>query len=156
MLKQVITFHYTLTDKKGNVIDFSTGKNPLIFLEGSGQIIPGLEAVLVMMNKGGKKDVHIPYQEAYGPYDEKLISKAPRHKFPATEIKVGDAFQVGGGESYQIVTVIEVGEIEITLDGNHPLAGQDLSFSVEIVDRRDATAEELAHGHVHGAGGHHH
>ena len=156
MAKQVITFHYTLTDKDGQTIDSSVGQHPLIFLVGSGQIIPGLEVALIPMNKGDKKEIHVPHQEAYGPYDKNLIQQVPRDKFPKQDIHVGDMFQIGKEDNVQVMTVIDISDSEVTLDGNHPLAGQDLSFSVEIVDKRDATSEEIAHGHVHGAGGHHH
>ena len=156
MTRQVISFHYTLTDREGKTIDSSSGQNPLIFLQGSSQIIPGLEAALIAMNKGDKSEIVIPYQEAYGAYDQSLIHQVPRSKFPHQNINVGDMFQIGKENDYRVMMVIDLSEAEVTLDGNHPLAGQDLNFSVEIMDKRDATPEEIAHGHVHGAGGHHH
>ena len=155
-MKKVITFHYTLADKDGKVIDSSQGQNPLIFLEGSGQIIPGLETVVIQMNKGEKKDIKVPYKDAYGPYDQTLVYQIPREKFPNPNIKVGDMFQVGSEDQYRVMTVLEINDKEISLDGNHPLAGQDLNFSIEITDKRDATPEEVSHGHIHGPDGHHH
>ena len=156
MTKQVISFHYTLTNKEGMAIDSSVGGNPLIFLSGAGQMIPGLERILVGLKKGEKKKVIVAHQEAYGPYDQNLILQADRSQLPPQEIKVGDSFQVDDGHSQREVVVIEIREDKIILDANHPLAGKDLTFAVEILDARPATDEEIAHGHVHGAGGHHH
>ena len=156
MAKQVISFHYTLTDKNGKKIDSSVGNTPVMFLEGIGQIIPGLEKILVVLDKGDKKIVTVPYPEAYGAYDQTLISQVPREQFPVKEVQVGDMFKVGKAEDYRVVTVIEVKDAEVVLDGNHPLAGQDLTFAVEIMERRDATAEEMTHGHAHGPHGHSH
>ena len=156
MVKQVITFHYTLTNKEGKTIDSSRSGNPLIFLEGSGQIIPGLETAIATLIKGDKKNITVPYGQAYGPHDETQIFHVPRSKFPSKEIKVGDMFQIGKDHDYKVVTVVELSDNEVTVDANHPLAGKDLDFAVEIIDRREATPEEITHGHVHGAGGHDH
>jgi FKBP-type peptidyl-prolyl cis-trans isomerase SlyD len=156
MSNQVVTFDYVLTAKAGQVIDASAKGKPLIFISGLGQIIPGLETVLLAMEPGQKKTVTIEAKEAYGVYDEKLIYKVERSKLPNQEINVGDMFEVGEGEQFTPVTITAINGNEITLDGNHPLAGEDLTFAVEIVAIRPATKEELAHGHVHGAGGCHH
>ena len=156
MSNQVITFDYVLTAKGGQVIDASAKGKPLIFISGLGQIIPGLETVLLGMEPTQKKTVTIEAKEAYGVHDETLIYKVERSKLPTPEIKVGDMFEVGQGDQYSPVTITAINGDEITLDGNHPLAGQDLTFAVEIVGKRPATPEELAHGHVHGAGGCHH
>ena len=152
MQKHVITFHYTLTDKNGTQIDSSQGQNPLIFLEGSGQIIAGLESQIVNLKKGDKKCIHVGHQDAYGSYDQNLVFTVERNKFPSQEIKVGDMFEVGSQEQYSPVRVVEIAGDDIVLDGNHPLAGQDLTFAVELVQKRDATQEEITHGHVHGSG----
>ncbi len=156
MVKQVISFHYRLTDKKGQEIDSSVGADPLMFLEGGGQIIPGLEKFLITLQAGDKKEITVPYQEAYGAYDQILISQVPRDRFPAQEIKIGDMFQVGKESHQQIVMVIDISDSLVTIDANHPLAGQDLTFAVEIVSRRDAMTEEILHGHAHGPHGHGH
>ena len=156
MTRQVVTFHYTLTDQTGKVHDTSRGDEPLTFLQGSGHIIPGLENALLGFKKGDKKEVTVSYPEAYGPYDQTLIYEVPRTKFPDGQIQIGDRFQIGKGDQYQIVTVIEVSEERVVLDANHPLAGKDLTFAVEMMDIRPATPEEISHGHVHGQGGHHH
>jgi len=156
MSNQVISFDYVLTAKGGKVIDASAKGKPLIFITEMGQIIPGLEAILLEMQPLDKKTVTIEAKEAYGVYDDQLIYKVERAKLPSQEIKIGDMFEVGQGEQYAPVTITAINGDEITLDGNHPLAGQDLTFAVEIVEKRPATAEELAHGHVHGNGGCHH
>jgi FKBP-type peptidyl-prolyl cis-trans isomerase SlyD len=167
MSNQVISFDYVLTAKAGQVkrpnsfdgekvvIDASAKGKPLIFISGLGQIIPGLEAILLEMEPGQKKTVTIEAKEAYGVYEESLIYRVNRSKLPAREINVGDMFEVGQEGDFSPVTITAINGDEITLDGNHPLAGEDLTFAVEIVEKRPATAEELAHGHVHGAGGCH-
>jgi len=156
MNNQVISFDYVLTAKGGEVIDASAQGKPLVFISGLGQIIPGLETILLAMQPKEKKTVTIPAKDAYGSHDEHLIYKVERSRLPHREIKVGDMFEVGQGESFMPVTITAINGDEITLDGNHPLAGQDLTFAVEIVEKRAATTEELAHGHVHGTGGCHH
>ena len=149
MPTQVISFHYTLKDDSGQIIDSSVDNKPLAFLTGVGQIIPGLEKTLVALQKGDKRDVRVEYAEAYGPYDQKLIYQAPRDKFPARDIKVGDIFQLTHNQTRQTVTVIEIANDLVTLDANHSLAGKDLNFSIEILGIREATATEIEHGHVH-------
>jgi len=153
MSNQVITFDYVLTAKGGKVIDASVKGKPLIFITGLGQIIPGLESILSEMEKSQKKTVTIPAKEAYGDYNEQMIYKVDRSKLPNAEIKVGDMFEVGQGGHFVPVTISAINGDEVTLDGNHPLAGEDLTFAVEIVDKRSATEEELAHGHMHGGAG---
>ncbi len=156
MDNQVISFNYVLTAKQGEVIDASAQDKPLIFITGMGQIIPGLETILLNMQPSEKKTVTIPSQEAYGVHEAGLIYKVNRSQLPSPEIKVGDMFEVGQDGNFMPVTITAINGDEITLDGNHPLAGQDLTFAVELVSKRSATAQELAHGHVHGAGGCHH
>ena len=153
MSNEVISFDYVLTDKTGKVIDASVKGKPLIFISGAGQIIPGLESILSDMQPFEKKTVTVSAKDAYGVRDERLIYKVERSKLPAKEIKVGDMFEVGQGEHFSPVTITAINEDEVVLDANHPLAGQDLTFEVGIVDKRPATAEELAHGHIHGGAG---
>ena len=152
MTNQVILFDYVLTDKNGKVIDASAKGKPLIFVSGMSQIIPGLEAILLEMPPLQKKTVTIEAKDAYGAYDSRLIYKVDRSKLPSRELKIGDMFEVGQGDRFAPVSITAINGDEITLDGNHPLAGQDLTFAVEVVEKRPATPEELAHGHVHGAG----
>lgn len=156
MNSQAISFNYVLTAKAGQVIDASAKGKPLIFISGMGQIIPGLEAILSEMQPLQKKTVTIEAKEAYGVYNERLVYRVDRSKLPTVDIKIGDMFEAGEGGQYSPVIITAINGDEITLDGNHPLAGQDLTFAVEVVGKRPATPEELAHGHVHGMGGCHH
>ena len=156
MSQRVLTFHYTLTDAKGTKLDSSVGQEPLTFLEGQGQIIPGLEDSLKTLQVGDKKRVQVPAAQAYGEREERFVVKVPRDKLPAKDIKVGDQFQVSADPSGRPLTIVALTDSEVTLDANHPLAGIDLTFDVEVVDIRDASTEELTHGHSHGPGGHGH
>lgn len=156
MTKKVISFHYTLTDPAGKTLDSSAGGEPLTFLEGVGQIIPGLESELGKMKVGDKKKVSVKAANAYGDPDPQNVIEVPREKMPGQKITVGDRFRAGQGGNAPVVTVTKVTDSHVTLDGNHPLAGVDLTFDVEITEIRDATKEELDHGHAHGAAGHHH
>lgn len=156
MANKVISFHYKLTDADGTVLDSSDGGEPLTFLEGVGQIIPGLESQLLAMKVGDKKSVTVPAKDAYGEKDPSNVVEKPMEKMPAKNIKVGDLFRAGEGHHAPVVTATQVTGTHVTLDGNHPLAGKDLTFDVEIAAIRDATQDELAHGHAHGPGGHHH
>ena len=156
MSRLVITFHYTLTDKSGKVLDKSEAERPLIFMSGSGQIIPGLESVLITMDTGAQKTITVPAKEGYGEHNATLIHKVSRKELPSQDIKVGDMFEVGQGEQFFPVAVTAIDGDQVTLDGNHPLAGQDLTFAVEITAKRLATADEISHGHAHDAGGCHH
>jgi FKBP-type peptidyl-prolyl cis-trans isomerase SlyD len=152
MSKKVIAFHYHLTDTAGATIDRSEASEPLAFMTGVGQIIPGLESVLIGMNIGDKKRVEVEAAEAYGERDLQKIVTVNKSQLPEGNIKKGDMFRGHDGE---VVTVTAVNGDTIVLDSNHPLAGQKLVFDVEITTVRDATSEELAHGHAHGADGHH-
>jgi FKBP-type peptidyl-prolyl cis-trans isomerase SlyD len=157
MNQQVISFHYTLTDPAGKKLDSSEGREPLSFVEGAGHIIPGLEPHLSAMAVGEKKRVTVPAKQAYGERDAARVVEVPREKFPEKEIKVGDQFRIGGGGQAMVVTVMNTSHTHITLDANHPLAGVDLTFDVELVARRDATANDMgcgggAHHHEHGGG----
>lgn len=157
MARQVISFHYTLKDKAGTTIDSSIGATPLLFLEDSGQIIPGLEKELLTMKVGDKKSVEIQAANAYGEVVDDLRLSVAKTQFPeGSDIKVGDQFQVNEEPSAPIFTIVEIGDTEVKIDGNHPLAGHDLFFDVELMETRDATEEEVAHGHAHGVGGHNH
>lgn len=150
MNKQVISFHYTLTDPAGKTLDSSVGGAPLSFVEGTGHIIPGLETHLTAMAVGDKKRVTVAAKEAYGERDAARVLEVPRDKFPAQEIKVGDQFRAGSDHA-MVVTVTKVSPSHVTIDANHPLAGVDLTFDVELMSKRDAKPEELecCHGEHH-------
>lgn len=154
MSQKVISFHYKLTNNEGEVIDSSEGREAMAFLTGSNQIISGLEKELVEMNVGDKRTVHVSADEAYGPVYEDRIAEVPREQFPE-EVEVGMMFSTDP-EGYNIVTVAELTDTHVIVDGNHPLAGEDLTFDVEITAVREASAEEVLHGHAHGEGGVHH
>ena len=156
MTQRVFTFHYTLTDNKGITLDSSRDGDAFDFLEGASQIIPGLEMQLKSLNAGDKKKIQVPAADAYGTRDEARIVRMPKAEMPAKDVEVGQQFQAEMEGHVVPLTVMEVTATEVVLDGNHPLAGVDLTFDVEIVAVRDATAEELQHGHAHGAHGHHH
>jgi FKBP-type peptidyl-prolyl cis-trans isomerase SlyD len=154
---KVVSFHYTLKDSKGNVLESSFGDEPLSFLEGVGQIIPGLENAIQGLKKGEKKSVAVKAEEAYGEYEQELVVQVPREQIPKKDVEVGDRFHADSGQGHsQVVVVTAVSDTHVTVDGNHPLAGQDLHFDVEIAEVREATSEELEHGHSHGPGGHQH
>lgn len=157
-VNKVVTFNYTLKDNEGTVLDSTDNKAPLTFLSGMSQILPKLEEALGGMLIGGKKNVKVSAVDAYGEYDEKAIQNIKKEQFPPeAELEVGMRYVANAPDGGQMPFIItEVNEADIKVDFNHPLAGKDLEFDVELVDLRDATAEELQHGHVHGPGGHHH
>lgn len=151
--QQVISFNYTLRNKAGEVLDQSPAGRPLEFLSGVGQIIEGLEENLLEMETGGSGDVIVRPEKGYGFRDEAQIDTISIAQLPVDEVKVGDYFQAGPDRHAPIVRVVKVEGDQVTLDANHPLAGEDLIFSVDLVSKREATEEELSHGHVHSTGG---
>ncbi len=153
--KRVLSFNYTLKDVNGLTLDASS-EGPLAFLEGTGQIIPALEAQIKDMSAGEKKNVKLKAVDAYGLVDEKMTMKVPKNELAHLKIEVGGFLQLNLGEQMKVVRVAEIAETEVTLDGNHPLAGMDLEFDIEMVESRSATEEEVTHGHAHGPHGHHH
>ena len=154
---KVVHIHYTLTNDAGEILDSSSGDEPLAYLHGSGNIIPGLENALAGKTAGDKFKVSVAPAEGYGEHQENLCQEVPRSAFQGVdEIEPGMRFQAQSSEGAHPVTVTAVGDDTVTIDGNHPLAGQTLNFEVEVAEVRDASAEELEHGHVHGPGGHHH
>ena len=156
MIPRVLYFHYVLTNLKGETIDSSRGADPLVVLEGSQQIIPGLEEEIFKLKTGDKKVIAVPAAKAYGPVNEQLKVKVNRSQLPEGEIEVGARFRGGNDQMEFVFTVIKIEGEDVYLDGNHPLAGQDLTFDVEVTGMREATPEELQHGHLHGPGGHEH
>jgi len=150
---KVASIHYTLTDNSGTILDTSDGREPLQYLHGAGNLIIGMEEGLEGKVKGDKFQLKIAAAKGYGEKDPAMTQKVPRSAFGDQEVRVGSQFQTNNGE---VVTVTEVNLDSVTVDANHPLAGVELNFAVEILEVRDATAEEVSHGHVHGPGGHHH
>ena len=154
---KIVSIDYTLTGKDGNVLDSSQGKAPLQYLHGRGNIIPGLETALEGKNEGEQVNVSVPPGQAYGERDERMVQPVPRAAFQGVEkIEPGMQFQANTQAGPRLVTVVGVTAEQVTVDANHPLAGQTLNFDVKVVGIRDATQEELSHGHAHGAGGHQH
>lgn len=157
--QRVVNIHYTLRNTQGEVLDSSEGRAPLAYIQGIGNLIPGLEAELNGKQVGDKIKAVIAPKDAYGEYDEKMLHKVPKSGFRGEgdeQVQVGMQVQVDTGEGHAIATVTAVEGEDVTLDLNHPLAGEELHFDVEIMGVRAATEEELQHGHAHGEGGHHH
>ncbi|MCG3176773.1 MAG: FKBP-type peptidyl-prolyl cis-trans isomerase SlyD [Candidatus Omnitrophica bacterium] len=154
-VQRVVTIHYHLTDPSGKTIDSSEGRGPFSYLEGAGQIIPGLERALSLLSAGQETTVQVAAAEAYGVRRPELVLDVPKTKLPQADVKIGDRFRGGPDEHAPVFTVIEVGADTVKLDGNHPLAGVDLTFRVNIVSMREASSQEIEHGHSHD-GGHDH
>ncbi|MDX1497164.1 MAG: peptidylprolyl isomerase [Salinisphaeraceae bacterium] len=153
----VASIHYTLKNDAGEVLDSSEGREPLLYLHGAGNIIPGLESALDGKAAGDQLNVQVDPEQGYGPHREDLIQTVPRDQFQGVDqIDVGMRFQAESNQGPMVVTVTAVDEQNVTVDGNHPLAGENLNFEVEVVEVREATAEEKDHGHPHGPGGHQH
>lgn len=151
---KVALIEYTLTDDDGDVIDSSVGGDPLAYVHGTGSLIPGLEAALEGRVAGDALDVTIAPAEAYGVHDPELVHVASREQFAGTdEILVGMRFRAGGEGGGQVMAVVAVDEEQVTLDGNHPLAGVTLHFAVKVVGVRDATAQEISAGRAREADG---
>lgn len=151
---RVVQIHYTLKDDKGEILDSSAGKQPLPYIHGIGALIPGLEKELEGKGAGDKLNVVIPPEEGYGSFDESRVFQVTKDGFQGDEeLQVGMQVQVELEQGPAIAIVSEIKDENVTLDLNHPLAGMDLHFEVEVVEVREATEEELNHGHVHGPGG---
>ncbi|OYV23324.1 MAG: FKBP-type peptidyl-prolyl cis-trans isomerase SlyD [Methylococcaceae bacterium NSO1] len=151
-----VSIHYTLTNDDGEVLDSSIGDEALVYLHGVGNIIPGLEKALHGKVAGDKFNVRIAPEDAYGELMEDMIQVISRDMFEGIDnIEVGMQFNADVSSGSGVVTVVNIEDDDITIDGNHPLAGLALTFDVEVIDVRAATQEEAAHGHIHGAGCHH-
>lgn len=154
----VVTIHYTLTGDDGSVIDSSSGGEPLEYLHGHGNIVPGLERVLAGKRAGDALRVSVAPRDGYGEHDPRGRGKVPRNSFPDDmELEPGMQFAGEGPNGEQhVVWIAAVEGDHVVIDQNHPLAGQTLHFDVTVATVRSATKDELAHGHAHGAHGHHH
>ncbi len=155
---KVVLIHYTLTDDAGKVLDSSSGGEPLAYLHGQGNIIPGLEKALDGKQAGDRLNVRVEPAEGYGVRDDSLVQQVPRRSFGgAPNVQPGMQFHAQSSQGQtRVVTVTRIQGDMVTVDGNHPLAGEVLNFDVEVAEVREPTGEELEHGHVHGPGGHHH
>ncbi len=155
---KVVSIGFKLTDADGTLIDESSTEEPLMFIQGIGSFIPAVESALEGKESGAELKVTVTPEEGFGHRDEELVHSVPKDRFQSGgDLEVG--MQVQGQDDQgtpAIFTVVKVEESSVTLDGNHPLAGMTLNFDVKVGEIRDATAEELDHGHVHGPGGDHH
>jgi FKBP-type peptidyl-prolyl cis-trans isomerase SlyD len=153
----VASLEYTLTNDGGEVLDSSSGQEPLVYIHGNDNLIPGLEKELEGKAAGDELKVHIAPTDAYGERDDGMLLTVARADMPSgMDVEPGMQLQAETEDGVHIVSVLAVEGDEIRLDANHPLAGVPLNFEVKVLEVRDATAEELEHGHVHGAGGHQH
>ena len=156
--KTVVSIHYKLTNDKGDVLDSSEGKDPLVYMHGTHSLIDGLEKELKGKQAGDKFDVTVQPEEGYGVVNPEMVQEVPRAAFQGVDdIQVGMQFEAKSPEGHtQLITIEEVKEESVRVNANHPLAGEVLHFNVSVEDVRVATAEELEHGHAHGPGGHSH
>ncbi len=154
----VVRMDYTLTDPEGEVIDTSDGQEPLTYLQGHGQIVPGLERAMEGRSVGDPFTVVVSPEEGYGEYDKEKILRVPRRQVPKDlDIAPGNTVTVHNDQGEEMeFTIAGSTPTELLLDGNHPLAGVELHFLITIRAVRGATPEELHHGHAHGPGGAHH
>ena len=155
---KVVTINFTLKDSDGNVLESTENKEPFSYLSGNSQILPKLEEGVNQMLIGGKKDIKIDAANAYGEYNNEAIQQINKKEFPENiNLEEGMRLIANSPDGKQMPFIInKIEENEVTVDFNHPLAGKDLEFNVELIDIRDATPEELSHGHSHGTDGHHH
>ena len=154
----VVSFHYSVATTEGEAVDKSEKGEPLVYLHGCGNIIVGLEKALEGKQAGDQLTVTIEPEDAYGEYSAELVAVLDRAMFEGVdELEVGMQFHASAPDGgMQVVTIRDIEGNDVTVDGNHPLAGQRLSFDVKVVQVREASPEEIAHGHIHGEGGHHH
>ena len=150
---KVVKMHYSVMDNDKNSIDNSFDGEPLIFIVGTGYLIQGLEDALQGKKAGDTLSVTVTPDQGYGERHDELMQAVPKSMFEGMEIEVGMQFRASTDDGDQSVMIIDIQEDEVIVDGNNPLAGVTLNFDVEILEVRDATADELEHGHVHGAGG---
>ncbi len=155
--RTVASFDYTLTNDAGEVLDASAGREPLTYLHGKGNIVAGLEKAMTGKKVGDKFKVDVSPEEGYGVHNPSLVQVVPRDAFHGVDnLEAGMQFQAESDRGPMTVIITAIEGDKVTVDGNHPLAGATLHFAVEITAVREASVEEVLHGHVHGAGGHHH
>jgi FKBP-type peptidyl-prolyl cis-trans isomerase SlyD len=154
--QRVVSIEYTLTSDAGEVIDSSAGRDPLTYLHGAGNIVPGLEKALEGKSAGDAIEVSVAPDEGYGIRDARLVNNVQVRKLPEGKAQVGQRLRADTPQGPRVFTVKAVKGDYATLDGNHPLADKTLHFKVKVIEVRDATAQELEHRHVHGPHGHDH
>lgn len=153
-MRRVLAFSYVLKGSDGNILDASERNQPLPFLEGAGQIIPKLEEEIKDLKEGDKKIVKLAAKDAYGEVKDNMFMDVPRAELAhLPQLEVGSHLRLELDHGAHVVRVTKITDEAVTLDGNHPLAGQDLEFAIEMVLIREATSEEVQHGHPHGLHG---
>lgn len=156
-MQNVVRFHYSVAEVGQAPVENSRGGEPLAILMGAGNIIPGLEKALEGKAAGDQFQVTVPADEAYGQRNEQLVQRIPKKYLPQNvTLRPGQSVVLNTQQGPRMVTILKTGMSVVDVDLNHPMAGKDLVFDIEVVEVRAASAEELAHGHVHGEGGHHH
>ncbi len=155
---KVVTMNFTLKDDEGNVLDSTEKGGPFSYISGTNMVLPKLEEALSGMLIGSKKNLKLEAKDGYGNYNDDAIQVVGKENFPEDIVlEVGMEYMANSPDGVKMpFTISNVDGEEITIDFNHPLAGKNLNFDIELLNVRDATAEELSHGHVHGADGHHH
>ena len=153
---RVVRFHYTVSEQGQEPLETSEGREPLAILVGHGNIIPGLEKAMEGRAAGDKFDVDVAAVDAYGERREGMTQRVPKKHFDGQRLAPGMQVVLNTNFGPRAVTIQKVGMSVVDVDLNHPMSGKDLHFSIEIVEVREASAEEIEHGHVHGEGGHHH
>ncbi|WP_438864236.1 FKBP-type peptidyl-prolyl cis-trans isomerase [Neptunicella sp.] len=149
----VVTMHFTVSSEDGVQIDSSRKGEPMMYIQGTRYMIQGLEEAVEGKQAGDSFALSVEPEKAYGQRHDQLVQVVPKSMFEGMDVEVGMQFRAGTDDGEQSVSVIDVTEDEVVVDGNHPLSGLTLNFEIEILDVREATAEELSHGHVHSAGG---
>lgn len=153
----VVSFHYTLRNEAGTELETSRGSDPSVYLHGANNVIRGLEAAMAGREAGDVFSASLSPGDAYGSRNPDRVQRVPiKHLAFRGKLQAGQVVQLQTGEGMRAVTVVKAGRHSADIDANHPLAGQTLSFDIEVLELRPASAEELAHGHAHGPGGHHH
>ncbi|CAH9050673.1 FKBP-type peptidyl-prolyl cis-trans isomerase SlyD [Pseudoalteromonas sp. CIP111854] len=150
---KVVRMHYSVLDNDNNTIDNSFDGEPLVFIVGTGYLISGLENALMDKQAGDKLSVTVEPKNGYGERHDDLMQAVPTSMFDGMEIEVGMQFRATTDDGDQMVMILDIQDEEVIVDANHPLSGITLNFDVEVLEVRDATEEEIAHGHVHGEGG---
>lgn len=153
---RVVSFHYTVSEQGQEAMESSDGRDPLVILIGHGNIIPGLEKAMEGHEAGDKFEADVVAVDAYGEKRDGLSQRIPKKHFGNQRLEPGMQVVLQTNFGPRAVTIQKVGMSVVDVDLNHPMAGKDLHFAIEIVDVREASAEEVEHGHVHGEGGHHH
>jgi FKBP-type peptidyl-prolyl cis-trans isomerase SlyD len=153
----VVYFHYTLTNESGDTVETSLDGEPSAYLHGADNILPGLEQALAGKAAGDKVEVTLPPEQAYGPRQPDRVQRVPvKHLIYKGKLRPGLTVQVNTADGRRPATVVKAGKFSADIDTNHPLAGQTLTFHIDVIELREASAEERAHRHVHGPGGHQH